>query len=100
MPMNVHSGCKGSFTNAAAWGSLADVVCGMFLDGYTGFAYVFTIDDGIVGTERIDDLTLDGLRWSFKMLTENRVAVPVGVVAQIMGHRLSASAVNTILIVR
>jgi integrase len=40
----------------------------------------------------IDGLTLHGLRRSFKMLTETWVAVPVGVVAQIMGHKPSATA--------
>jgi integrase len=39
----------------------------------------------------IDNLTLHGLRRSFKSLTE-WLEVPVGVVAQIMGHKPSATA--------
>lgn len=39
----------------------------------------------------IDHLTLHGLRRSFKSLTE-WLAIPVGVVAQIMGHKPSATA--------
>jgi integrase len=39
----------------------------------------------------IDDLTLHGLRRSFKSLTE-WLEVPVGVVAQLMGHKPSATA--------
>ena len=39
----------------------------------------------------IDDLTIHGLRRSFKSLTE-WLEVPVGVVAQLMGHKPSATA--------
>ena len=39
----------------------------------------------------IDDLTIHGLRRSFKSLTE-WLEVPVGVVAQLMGHKASATA--------
>jgi integrase len=39
----------------------------------------------------VDDLTLHGLRRSFKSLTE-WLEVPVGVVAQIQGHKPSATA--------
>ncbi len=39
----------------------------------------------------IDDLTVHGLRRSFKSLTE-WLEVPVGVVAQIQGHKPSATA--------
>ena len=39
----------------------------------------------------IDDLTLHGLRRSFKSLTE-WLEVPAGVVAQVMGHKPSATA--------
>ena len=39
----------------------------------------------------IDSLTLHGLRRSFKSLTE-WLEVPVGVVAQIQGHKPSATA--------
>ena len=39
----------------------------------------------------IEHLTLHGLRRSFKSLSE-WVEVPVGVVAQIMGHKPSATA--------
>jgi integrase len=39
----------------------------------------------------IEDMTLHGLRRSFKSLTE-WLEVPVGVVAQIMGHKPSATA--------
>ena len=39
----------------------------------------------------IDDLTLHGLRRSFKSLTE-WLEIPAGVVAQLMGHKPSATA--------
>ena len=39
----------------------------------------------------IDDLTINGLRRSFKSLTE-WLEVPAGVVAQLMGHKPSATA--------
>lgn len=42
-------------------------------------------------TVGIDDLTLHGLRRSFKSLTE-WLEIPAGVVAQIMGHKPSATA--------
>jgi integrase len=42
-------------------------------------------------TAGIDDLTLHGLRRSFKSLTE-WLEIPAGVVAQIMGHKPSATA--------
>lgn len=42
-------------------------------------------------TAGIDDLTLHGLRRSFKSLTE-WLEIPAGIVAQIMGHKPSATA--------
>ena len=39
----------------------------------------------------VDDLTIHGLRRSFKSLTE-WLEIPAGVVAQIMGHKPSATA--------
>jgi len=39
----------------------------------------------------IDDLTMHGLRWLFKCLTE-KLQIPTSLVAQIMGHTPGATA--------
>jgi integrase len=64
--------------------------------------WVFSSADGLLGKQNrlhsgackvagIDNLTLHGLRRSFKSLTE-WLEIPAGVVAQLMGHKPSATA--------
>ena len=61
----------------------------------TAGAGVLTIPRSIhlqaCGVASIEDMTLHGLRRSFKSLTE-WLEIPAGVVAQIMGHKPSATA--------